>query len=82
MYNSEEERLTSGEGDTVGNVRAQFLKGLVNPQVRAKVENLSYFLSQSFDAIEAAASHYKKIPSLLAMRRIALAYVSTVSSEC
>lgn len=38
----------------------RFLKGLANPQVRAKVENLTYLLPATFNAVEAAASHHEK----------------------
>lgn len=44
-----------------GNIRAGFLKGLLHPKVRAKVDNLSYFLPPSFDELEAAAAHHEKL---------------------
>lgn len=43
-----------------GNVRMRFLKGLLNPQVKAKVENLGYLLPPTFIAAKAMASHHKR----------------------
>lgn len=42
------------------NIRMRFLKGLLNPQVNAKVENLSYLLALTFEDVEAAAFHHEK----------------------
>lgn len=42
------------------NIRMRFLKGLLNSQVKARVENLSYLLAPTFEDVEAAASHHEK----------------------
>lgn len=42
-----------------GNIRSRFVKGLANPHVRAKVENLAYVFPATFDALSAAASHHE-----------------------
>lgn len=49
-----------GEVVDGANIRIRFLKGLANLQVWARVENLIYLLSKTFEAMEAVASYHEK----------------------